>query len=159
MTLDAIEPLNHQDALNCLAILAASKAGSRNEVPVGAVLSSPSGHILSESANKILMNNNPMGHAEMRAMAQSASRIGNYRLSGCHLVASLQPCPMCLGAMEAARLSQWTFLAERPRNDLPHYHCKTTASATEKFKSSHQDSSIFSLWSVAMLRFFFEQRR
>lgn len=166
--MDAFNPLSHVDALSCLAILAASKAGCRGEVPVGAVLCASSGTLLSEVGNQVLMTNNPMGHAELRAMAQGAARQSNYRLSGCQLVSSLQPCPMCLGAMEAARLSQWIFLAEKSteksqekfsQEKMPEILCEEYDLAGESLQEEGQSTTLFSQWSVALLRFFFEQRR
>ncbi|HAT51136.1 MAG TPA: hypothetical protein DCS88_12500 [Alphaproteobacteria bacterium] len=162
------QPLNHVDALSCLAILAASKAGCRGEVPVGAVLCASSGTLLSEVGNQVLMTNNPMGHAELRAMTQGAARQFNYRLSGCQLVSSLQPCPMCLGAMEAARLSQWIFLAEKstensqenlPQEKVHGIPCEEDDLTRESLQEECQSTTFFSQWSVALLRFFFEQRR
>lgn len=161
------QPLSWVDALSCLAILAASKAGCRGEVPVGAVLLAPSGTLLSEVGNQVLSTNNPMGHAELRAMTQGAARQSNFRLSGCQLVSSLQPCPMCLGAMEAARLSQWIFLAEKLKENFQDNSqdkwqdnpCEIIDDKENFLLVECQSTAQFSKWSVALLRFFFEQRR
>lgn len=154
-----VRPLSSDEVLGCLAILAASKAGNRGEVPVGAVLCDPSGRVLSESGNQVHWANNPLGHAEMLALVRGAVRLGNCRLSGCRLVVSLQPCPMCMGAIEASRLFHWSFLAERLTGDMQGSCCETVDYGTRKLNGDGGSMVPFSSWSVALLQFFFESRR
>jgi len=91
------------------ALAQARLAAERGEVPVGAVLLSPEGEILAEAANAPLSTNDPSAHAEMLALRQGAEKLGNYRLTGCVLVCTLEPCLMCLGAMLHARIQGLVF--------------------------------------------------
>jgi len=75
------------------------------EVPVGALVVAADGTILAEAANAPVGENDPSGHAEIRAMRKAAGRAGNYRLGGCVLVVTLEPCLMCAGAIVHARLA------------------------------------------------------
>ncbi|MBF0603185.1 MAG: nucleoside deaminase [Nitrospirae bacterium] len=151
--------LDHDDALKCLSLLAASKAGTRGEVPVGAVLADPSGRIISETGNQVLANNDPLGHAELRAITTGAHRLHNYRLSDCRLTVSLQPCPMCIGAMNSARLFQWTFLAGRPQGNEGIIPIESMDYIQNNSGRETPFPLLFPTWSATLLRFFFESRR
>ena len=74
------------------------------EVPVGAVVVSREGFILSEATNCSIGNCDPTGHAEIAALRAAAQTVNNYRLEGCVLVVTLEPCLMCAGAIVHARL-------------------------------------------------------
>ena len=80
------------------ALLEARKGADAGEVPVGAVVVSPEGKILSRAHNSPVGSNDPTAHAEILALRAAARRLGNYRLTGCRLVVTLEPCPMCAGA-------------------------------------------------------------
>ncbi|MBF0108800.1 MAG: nucleoside deaminase [Magnetococcales bacterium] len=154
--------LSHDDALNFLALLAASKAGNRNEIPVGAILSAPTGTILAEDCNQVVAANDPLGHAELRAIVRAARLVGNYRLTGCRLVSSLQPCPTCTNAIRSVRLAQWNHLAARPEEkptEQSAFSCHHPAPQVSDSHPSTHPGIDFSTWSVALLRFFFEPRR
>jgi tRNA(adenine34) deaminase len=79
------------------------------EVPVGAVLVSPSGEVLSKQHNLKETNFNPTGHAELLALVEAAKKIQNWRLSDCTLYVTLEPCPMCLTALVQSRVKQCIF--------------------------------------------------
>ncbi|MBF8259713.1 MAG: CMP/dCMP deaminase zinc-binding protein [Actinobacteria bacterium] len=80
------------------ALLEARKAADAGEVPVGAVVVSPEGKILSRAHNRPVSSCDPTAHAEILALRKAAKKTGNYRLSGCRLVVTIEPCPMCAGA-------------------------------------------------------------
>lgn len=90
------------------ALTLARKAGQRDEVPVGAVLVQDA-EVLGEGFNSPISLNDPTAHAEIIAIRQAARRRGNYRLPGSTLYATLEPCPMCAGAILHARIGRVVF--------------------------------------------------
>jgi tRNA(adenine34) deaminase len=96
------------------ALELARRAGAAGEVPVGAVLVRE-GEIIGEGWNQSIGACDPTAHAEMLALRAAATRIGNYRLADCTLYATLEPCPMCAGAMIHARVARLVFGAADPR--------------------------------------------
>ena len=96
------------------ALALARRAGAAGEVPVGAVLVRE-GVILGEGWNQSIVACDPTAHAEMLAMRTAAAASGNYRLANCTLYATLEPCPMCAGAMIHARITRLVFGAADPR--------------------------------------------
>ncbi|MBF0415186.1 MAG: nucleoside deaminase [Magnetococcales bacterium] len=159
MSKPAVRFLSQDDSLAYLALVAASKAGQRGEVPVGAVLCDPVGRVLSESGNQTVHGNDPLGHAELRALRQGAERMQNYRLSGCRLVITLEPCAMCVAALETARIFQWTFLAGSDRQDRGSKPYETRRWPWGSRPIQLASARPFRDVSAALLRFFFEQRR
>jgi tRNA(adenine34) deaminase len=98
-----------------LALAEARKVSQLGEVPVGAVVVSPDGRVLAASGNRPIDLRDPSGHAEMLAIRQAAESFGNYRLTGCTIYVTLEPCPMCAGAMVHARLGRVVFAADDPK--------------------------------------------
>ncbi len=98
------------------ALAEAHSAAQAGEVPVGAVLLGPDGAVLARAANAPIANGDPTAHAEILAMRQAARRLGNYRLTGCTLVVTLEPCLMCLGAMVHARIGALVYGAHDPKS-------------------------------------------
>jgi tRNA(adenine34) deaminase len=98
-----------------LALGQALAAEAAGEVPVGAVVMSPEGELIGEGNNQVIRLSDPTAHAEIVAMRAAASRLGNYRLTGCTLVCTLEPCPMCAGAMIHARLGRLVYGARDPK--------------------------------------------
>jgi tRNA(adenine34) deaminase len=92
-----------------MALEQAEIAYKMQEVPVGCVLVSPAGDVLSRSHNLKEKEFNPTGHAEMLALVEGAKKLQNWRLSDCVLYVTLEPCPMCLTAMVQSRLKQCVF--------------------------------------------------
>ena len=86
------------------ALEQARLASDAGEVPVGAVVIS-NGEIAGRGHNRNLLDNDPTAHAEIVALREAAARIGNYRLTGCTLYATIEPCAMCAGAMIHARIA------------------------------------------------------
>lgn len=91
-----------------VALEEASAAGIRGEVPIGAVMVRD-GEILARAGNSPITLVDPTAHAEMLVLRQTAERIANYRLSGCTLYVTLEPCPMCAGALVHARIDRLVF--------------------------------------------------
>ena len=97
-----------------LAIAEALKASQEGEVPVGAVLIS-AGEILAVNHNRSLSLQDPTAHAEILVLREGAQRIGNYRLNGCELYVTIEPCPMCTGAIVHSRIARLIFGARDPK--------------------------------------------
>jgi len=95
------------------ALALAARAESEGEVPVGALIVMD-GKVIGEGWNRPRSQNDPTAHAEMIAIRAAASTIGNYRLGGATLYVTLEPCPMCAGAMVHARVSRVVFGAPDP---------------------------------------------
>ena len=98
-----------------VAIEEAKKAYVRGEVPVGAVLVSGHGEILSRECNSPISLCDPTAHAEILVLREAAKAMGNYRLPGTTLYVTLEPCAMCLGAMVQARIRMLVFGASDPK--------------------------------------------
>ena len=91
-----------------LAIAEALQASREGEVPVGAVLVS-AGEVIARNHNRSLSQNDPTAHAEILVLREGAARIGNYRLNGCELYVTIEPCPMCAGAIVHSRIARLIF--------------------------------------------------
>lgn len=92
-----------------LALHQAREALLTDDVPVGAVVLSPQGHVIGTGLNLRVGDSDPLGHAEMLAIRAAAAQLGHYRLDGCLLVVTLEPCLMCAGAAMQSRLSGIVF--------------------------------------------------
>lgn len=91
------------------ALALAREAAQAGETPVGAVLVASDGTIVGRARNSPIAGNDPTAHAEILALREAASRLGNYRLPGTTLYVTLEPCVMCAGALVAARVSRLVF--------------------------------------------------
>jgi tRNA(adenine34) deaminase len=96
------------EALIDEAIAEARLAEQRGEVPVGAVVVRD-GTIIARAGNRTVADRDPTGHAELIAIRQAAAHVGSWRLSGCSLYVTLEPCAMCAGAIVLARLDRVVF--------------------------------------------------
>jgi tRNA(adenine34) deaminase len=96
------------------ALAEARVTADGGEVPIGAVIVHD-GAILACGQNRVLRDNDPTAHAEIVAMRAAAQALGNYRLNGCTLYVTLEPCAMCAGAMIHARLDRLVFAAADPK--------------------------------------------
>lgn len=96
------------------ALRAASEAAARGEIPVGALVARD-GEILSVASNERESSEDPTAHAEILALRHAAEVLGSWRLTGCTLYATLEPCPMCAGAAHAARISRLVYAAVDPK--------------------------------------------
>ena len=91
------------------AISLAKEAATKGDVPVGALVVDDSGNILGMGANLREQNNDPTAHAEIVAIRNAASEIGNYRLDDLTMVVTLEPCGMCAGAIAQSRIKRLVF--------------------------------------------------
>jgi tRNA(adenine34) deaminase len=96
------------------ALKLAKRAADENEVPVGAVVVND-GQIVGRGWNRNIGMHDPSAHAEIMAMREAGSSLGNYRLNTCTLYVTLEPCMMCAGAMIHARLKRIVFGAHDPK--------------------------------------------
>jgi len=96
------------------ALAEARLAGEAGEVPIGAVVVRD-GTIVARGQNRVLRDLDPTAHAEMVALRAAAAAVGNYRLNGCTLYVTLEPCAMCAGAMIHARIDRLVFAAADPK--------------------------------------------
>ena len=87
-----------------LALDEAAAAAAAGEVPVGAVLVGPDGQVLAKARNAMRATHDPTAHAEIAAIRAACAALGNERLAGCDLYVTLEPCPMCAGAIAEARI-------------------------------------------------------
>ena len=92
------------------ALFEARLAAEAGEVPIGAVVVRD-GAIVARGQNRVLRDMDPTAHAEIVALRAAANAVGNYRLNGCTLYVTLEPCAMCAGAMIHARLDRLVFAA------------------------------------------------
>lgn len=97
-----------------MALELAAEAAAAGEVPVGALVVKD-GEIVGRGYNAPISCHDPSAHAEIRAMRDAAQRIGNYRLVGCTLYVTLEPCAMCAGAIQHARIARLVYGASDPK--------------------------------------------
>src|ERR1700760_5091228 len=97
-----------------LALDEARSAATAGEVPVGAIVVA-NGQVVGRGQNRVLRDLDPTAHAEIVALREAARALGNYRLPGCELFVTLEPCAMCAGAMIHARLGRLIYAASDPK--------------------------------------------
>jgi len=118
-TLSAIEPKERprgDSAWMQVALeLAARAAEAGDEVPVGAVLVGADGALLASGTNRAIACCDATAHAEVVALREAGARLGNYRLDGCTLYVTLEPCAMCAAAMVHARIARLVYGAMNPK--------------------------------------------
>ncbi len=96
-----------------------AEAESRGEIPIGAVVVHDT-EIIAEASNFKETNGDPLGHAEILVIRDAASKLGRWRLSGCTLYVTLEPCAMCSGAIIHARLDRVVYAATDPKAGAVH---------------------------------------
>ena len=98
------------------ALAAAGEARAQEEVPIGCVIvHEPTGRIVGRGYNRRILDNDPTAHAEIIAIRQAGAEIGHWRLLDCALVVTLEPCPMCAGAIVNARLPRLIYGCDDPK--------------------------------------------
>jgi tRNA(adenine34) deaminase len=97
-----------------IALREAKKAGDRGEIPIGAVVVKD-GAVIGRGHNLRESRQDPVAHAEIIAIRQAARKLGNWRLSGATLYVTLEPCPMCMGALLLARIDTLVFGCHDPK--------------------------------------------
>jgi tRNA(adenine34) deaminase len=107
--------LTHEAAMR-LALAEAERARAFGEVPIGAVVVSPAGLVVGAGCNRPITALDPTAHAEIEAMRAAAQDVRNYRLTGCTLYVTVEPCLMCVGAMVHARIALVVYGAAEPKS-------------------------------------------
>jgi tRNA(adenine34) deaminase len=151
-----IEAITDQEAMQA-ALAEARLAAEAGEVPIGAVVVHQ-GKVIGRGQNSLLRNLDPTAHAEIIAMRDAAKAIGNYRLIGCTLYVTLEPCAMCAGAMIHARLDRVVYATADPKAGA----CGSVLSVLNHPQLNHQmqlEQGIAAEESAEMLRAFFRERR
>ena len=141
-----------------LALSEARATAARGEVPVGAVIVSPTGDILAVAGNRTRELNDPTAHAEMLAIRAACAVLGDERLSDCDLYVTLEPCPMCAAAISFARIRRLYFGAGDPKggaveNGVRLYDSSTCHHVPEVYGGLRESEA------AALLRDFFRERR
>jgi tRNA(adenine34) deaminase len=141
------------------ALELARGAAAMGEAPIGAVVYRLNdGVVIGEGANRREVDHDPVAHAEILAIRQAAAAIGDWRLEGCGLAVTLEPCPMCAGAIVNARLERLVFGASDPKAGA----CGTLMRLTEDARLNHRVTPISGVMadeSAALLKAFFAQLR
>ena len=139
------------------ALAQARQAAQADEVPIGAVIVRD-GAILATGQNRVLRDLDPTAHAEIVALRAAASAVGNYRLNGCTLYVTLEPCSMCAGAMVHARIDRLVFAATDPKAGA----AGSVLAVINHPQLNHQmlvEQGILAEDSAELLRSFFRERR
>lgn len=139
------------------ALELATQAASVGEVPVGAVVVRD-GVCIGEGYNQPITTHDPSAHAEMVALRVAARAIGNYRLVNCTLYVTLEPCPMCFGAMIHARIARLVVGAVDSRSGAAGGRVDLTEPGLFNH-DIHYESGLMAEASSTLLRSFFQQRR
>ncbi len=92
-----------------LALDEARLAGEHGDIPVGAIVLDPAGRVIAAARNAREATQDPTAHAEILALRAAAESVGSWRLDGCTLAVTLEPCPMCAGAIVLARIERLVF--------------------------------------------------
>jgi tRNA(adenine34) deaminase len=132
-------------------------AAEAGEVPIGAVVVRD-GSIVARGQNRVLRDVDPTAHAEVVAMRAAAAAVGNYRLLGCTLYVTLEPCAMCAGAMIHARLDRLVFAAADPKAGA----AGSVLAVLNHPQLNHKmqvEQGILAEESAELLRGFFRERR
>lgn len=139
------------------ALELAQRAEAEGEVPVGAVLVRE-GAMIGEGWNRPIAEHDPSAHAEIRALRDAGRRVGNYRLAGSTLYVTLEPCPMCVGALVHARVARIVFAAP----DLRTGACGGAMDLVRAPVHNHRievDAGPYGEEAASLLRAFFRRRR
>lgn len=140
-----------------LALEEAAKAAAIGEVPVGAVLVCQ-GEVVARAHNTRESQHDPLGHAELTALREAAKRLGRWRLGGCTLYVTLEPCPMCAPALVQARVDRIVFGAMDPKAGA----AGTVLNLVDRPEFNHRPEVIAGVCEAeaqAVLKRFFEHRR
>ena len=141
------------------ALELARSAEGADEVPVGAVLVARDGQIIGEGWNRPIGAHDPTAHAEIVALRAAANAEGNYRLPGTTLYVTLEPCPMCAGAIVHARVERVVFAASDPRSGAAGSVFDLLPSDERFNHYTRCEGGVLAQVSADMLRRFFRARR
>ena len=149
--------VNRDTHLMRLALDEAAKAATEGEVPVGAVVAR-GGEVVATAHNEREATKDPTAHAELLALRRAAHKLGTWRLSDCTLYATLEPCPMCAGALHAARIGRLLYAAPDPKAGAAGtlYDIPADARLNHTFPT---ECGLLEADSATLLRNFFQTRR
>jgi len=154
-----ILPLNAEAThrrIMALALAQARRAAEKGEVPVGAVIVKD-GVVIARGYNRPIGLNDPTAHAEIIALRKAARKLGNYRLTGCDLYVTVEPCAMCLGAALNARIRNLIYGADDPKAGAVHSLLSFPIE-----KTNHRmavTGGVLAAEAAALLKSFFRSRR
>jgi tRNA(adenine34) deaminase len=152
-----IEPPPIEQNFMLQALTQAQHAASLGEVPVGAIVVKD-GVVIARGYNQPIGRHDPTAHAEIVALRAAAAVLGNYRLPGCELYVTLEPCVMCAGAMLHARLARVVFGANDPKTGA----CGSVLNLFDQEQLNHQTTitgGVLEHECATLLRSFFAERR
>jgi len=139
------------------ALALAREGQKQGEVPVGAIVVS-NGEMVGQGWNRPITSHDPTAHAEIVALRDAAARSGNYRLTGCELYVTLEPCVMCVGAMLHARIARVVFGAADPKTGA----CGSVVNLFDNPQLNHHavvEGGVLATECGELLRAFFVGRR
>jgi tRNA(adenine34) deaminase len=133
MILEYPEYLIHREWMS-RALYLGQIAGDADEVPVGAVIVDVSGNLIAEGENRKQRDNDPTAHAEIIAIKAAAQRLQSWRLNQCTLYVTLEPCPMCAGAIVQARIGLLVYGVDDTKTGA----IRTVANIPDSAASNHR---------------------
>lgn len=139
------------------ALLLAGKAAAAGEVPVGAVVVKD-GAVVGRGHNQPVASHDPTAHAEVIALRDAAGKLGNYRLAGCDLYVTLEPCAMCAGAIMHARIARVVYGAADPKSGA----CGSVVNLFADSRLNHHATLVGGVMAdgaAKLLQDFFSERR
>jgi tRNA(adenine34) deaminase len=140
------------------ALVLAGEAAAAGEVPVGAVVVKD-GAVIGRGYNRPITSHDPTAHAEIVALREAGASLGNYRLSGCDLFVTLEPCAMCAGAILHARIGRLVYGAPDPKTGA----CGSITNLFAEPRLNHQTTVVGGVLGepcgTALQSFFSERRR
>lgn len=150
--------LDADRALMAQALACARDAERAGEVPVGAVIADATGAVVARAANAPIARQDATAHAEMLALRMAGRALGNYRLPGCVIYVTLEPCAMCVGALVHARVARIVYGAADPKTGA----CGSVFDLAANPKMNHRievRGGVLGEESAALLKQFFAARR
>ena len=150
-------PLADAEAME-LALAEAALAPAHGDVPVGAVILDGQGRLLARRYNERELTGDPTSHAELLALRDAAPGFGGWRMLGATVVVTLEPCPMCAGALVAARVARLVYAAPDPKAGA----CGSLMDLCSDPRLNHSvvvESGVMAEEASAQLRTFFRERR
>ncbi|MCD6489774.1 MAG: tRNA adenosine(34) deaminase TadA [Thermodesulfobacterium sp.] len=140
------------------ALKEAELAFKEDEVPIGAVIVSPEGETIGRGRNQIIKFCDPTAHAEILAIKEACKNLKNYRLIGCKMYVTLEPCPMCAYALVLARIEEVIFATRDEKGGA----CKSIYNIVEDKRLNHQvkiREGILKEKAQKLLKDFFKSKR
>lgn len=148
---------NNHKRFMAIAFKEAEAAFEKNEIPVGSVIVKD-GAIIAKAHNQVEMLQDPTAHAEIIAIGAAANHLGSWRLKGCTLYVTLEPCPMCAGAIVLSRMDRVVFGSYDPKMGA----CSTLYNVVQDERLNHRVEVIAGVMddeSRSLLREFFGRKR